>query len=333
MPESCAGNPADAPNSAGSKRKRARRGRGEGSITTRERNGKVEWVAKLSLGYDGNGKRVRKAVYSATKKDVQDKLTELRGRVHAGNIPAANNMTVADLLRAWLKATQSQLGVRTHEERERTVINHLLPRLGVVKLFKLTSLHVESLYGDMHAEKIGVSAIRASADVLSIALNYAVRLKLIAANPATAVKKPKLPKSEKHFLTDTHVKALLATAAALPAAGISASTTLPLLATAIGTGCRQGELLALSWDDVDFKAASLNISKSLSYPKAGPLVKEPKNASSRRTVKLPKFVVTALTAHKAAAFKAGLLAAPVFCTRASTHLDKSFVVKQFRAVV
>lgn len=59
---------------------------------------------------------------------------------------------------------------------------------------KLNSLHIEGLYADLYRDEVDPSAIRSAADVLNIALNAAVRLKLISSNPAAAVKKPKIPK-------------------------------------------------------------------------------------------------------------------------------------------
>jgi integrase len=192
-------------------------------------------------------------------------------------------------------------------------------------LAKLNALHVEGLFADMNRDGKGAFTIRAAADLLSIALNHAVRLKLIRANPAAAVKKPKTPKREMVCLTDTQAKAVLAAADGAPVG--------PLVVTALGTGCRQGELLALMWEDIDLKAGTFTVRRSLAQTQTGYIVKEPKTAASRRTLTLPGFVVDALTTLKAARMKAGLLDGPVFCTRTGGHLDKKNVLRAFRGVV
>src|SRR5262249_59670143 len=92
---------------------RARRGRGESSIFRREEDGL--WVATVSLGYDAEGKRKRKTVYGTTKKEVQEKLDELRPAARAGTV-GISGMTVAVLLEQWLKASQGTRAVRTSEE-------------------------------------------------------------------------------------------------------------------------------------------------------------------------------------------------------------------------
>ena len=64
---------------------RKRRGRGEGAIYQR---GDGIWTASASLGYDAAGKRKRKVVYGATKKEVQDKLQRLQSGTDSGVEPA-----------------------------------------------------------------------------------------------------------------------------------------------------------------------------------------------------------------------------------------------------
>jgi integrase len=92
-------------------------------------------------------------------------------------------------------------------------------------------------------------------------------------------------------------------------------------------------LLGLTWDDIDLNKNTLTVRRALSRTKEGTFLKEPKTASSRRTVLLPPFTVDALRAHKAKAMKAGLLSAPVFCTRSGKHLSKRNVVRALHAVI
>jgi integrase len=64
------------------------------------------------------------------------------------------------------------------------------------------------------------------------------------------------------------------------------------------------------------------------------IIKEPKPNSGKRTILLPPFVFVALPDHRAAAMKAGQIAAPVFCTRTGTSTSKNNLVRQvFRPLV
>jgi integrase len=72
----------------------------------------------------------------------------------------------------------------------------------------------------------------------------------------------------------------------------------PIVATALGTGMRRGELLALRWKDVDLDGAKLRVEQSLEQTKRGGLVfKAPKTRHGRRTITLPASIVAELRAH------------------------------------
>jgi integrase len=69
--------------------------------------------------------------------------------------------------------------------------------------------------------------------------------------------------------------------------------------TLIFLGARRGELLGLTWGDVDFEACTVNINKSVLYlPGKGIYEDSPKNESSNRVVKLPASVIRNLQAYK-----------------------------------
>jgi len=66
------------------------------------------------------------------------------------------------------------------------------------------------------------------------------------------------------------------------------------------TGCRKGEALALSWDDIDFNSKSVSISKSVTrkVKDAAWLVTTPKNKSSYRVIDLPQSFIDELKTYK-----------------------------------
>jgi len=300
---------------------RARRGRGEGCIHQRADG---TWQGGVSLGHDGNGHRKRKWVYGATKKEVADKLDEIRNAARIGTLPDAGAMTVGQLLEHWLQAQKPKIGTRTYEAKESLVRVHLQPRIGGVRLARVNAVHVQQLVIELHNDGVKPWAARHAIDVLDYALSYAVGLNRITSNPCQSIEKPRPNGRRPAFLTEDQARLVRELSAGLPVH--------PLLVTALGTGCRQGELLALGWGDLDLTAGVLTVRRSLSMTKAGFVVKEPRTGRER-TVALPRFAVDALVTLKAARLKAGLLSAPVFCTRTGNHLNKNNVLRAFRAVV
>lgn len=307
---------------------RKRRGRGEGGIRFREDKGL--WEGTVSLGYrrrpDGTMKRNRKTVYAPTKGQVQDEIDKLRAQARSGTLPDADKITVAQLLARWLEADRERLAPATYAVRKLNADTHVSARLGHLAVAKLTPLHVEGFYADMKRDGVGPAAMRSAADVLCGVLHYAVRRKLIAHTPAGGVAKPPTPKRDPLFLTALQATTLRAAAAGLPCCC--------LITVALATGCRQGELLALGWDAIDLDAKTLAVRRALTWTKAGGFeLKDPKSKASRRTVTLPRIAVEALRLHRTQQLKAGLIKAPVFCTKDGGWLSRRNVLRSLEGVI
>ena len=66
---------------------------------------------------------------------------------------------------------------------------------------------------------------------------------------------------------------------------------------AVHAGLRQGELLALKWEDLDLEAGTLRVRRTLTYAGGKHSLAEPKTKKSRRTVRLTAGSVTTLRGH------------------------------------
>jgi integrase len=71
-------------------------------------------------------------------------------------------------------------------------------------------------------------------------------------------------------------------------------TLYPIVALALATGMRRGELLALEWGDIDLDRAMLTVHRSVEETKAGLWVKPPKTKRGRRNIGLPAEAVAML---------------------------------------
>ena len=303
------------------------RGKGSGRET---RGGDGQWVASVSFGYDANGKRQRKTVYGATKREAQDKLDELNPAARAGTL-STSVMSTRDFLKLWLNTVKGKVSAGTFSRYEQLANDYLIPGIGSVKLANLRPLHVEQCYASLTREtEAGPVAAsqttrRAAGVVLGIALRHAVRLKMIPHNPARDVSKPRVAARESAFMTPMQGRRFL---------GANRAHRLhPLYATALGTGLRQGELLALKWPDIDFEAGTVTVRRSLSQVGGRFELKEPKSKTSRRTIAVPEFVLAILREHRLAALAAGWITAPVFCSTTGTYLGRGNLLRAFATSV
>jgi integrase len=295
------------------KKRRARRGRGEGSIFQR---GDGLWVANVSAGFNANGKRRRRAVYGKTKREVQDKLKALGAsdcNVDAGS------MTVGALLVRWLETKRTDTQPATHLRYKVIVVNHLTPRIGRLRLASIAPVNVEQLYREMERDGVSPRNRQLAGVVLSNALTYAVRLKLVPHNAAREIRKPRSQRKELRTWTAADA------AAFLKATEFDRLHALYVLALA--TGMRQGELFALEWTDVDFEAGYLTVRRSLEDLGGTLRVKEPKTGKGRR-VDLPAFALDALHAHRKAMLAEGHRTAVVFVDADGGYLRRPNVLRR-----
>ncbi len=295
---------ADKPKMATKARSTKRRGNGEGSIFQRS-NGR--WEAVITVGYNGQGKRVRRTVYGWTKKEVQDKLTELQSKKLDGSLAETGKLTVGEFLDRWLATTKSAIRATTYTSYEGTIRLHINPLIGGLPLQKLTPAHVQGLYTEL--ERLGRSCyvLRLVHITLRRAFKLAVKWGITLRNVCDAVTAPRIDRREIAPLTTEQSAKLLQAA--------TDDRLYALYVLALATGMRLGELSALQWEDVDLKAATVSVRRTLVDLKGEVYLAETKTKKSRRLIKLPVEAVEALPDHRKRMMAAGLAGCTyVFCT-------------------
>jgi integrase len=255
---------------------RARRGRNEGSIFQRESDGR--WVGSISLGFSGERKRRRKTIYGESKKEVQDKIRELQNSAAAGRLPTGGAMSVADYFRVWLDGIKASIEPTTWALYDGHFRNHISPRLGGSKLADLRAIQVVNLYAEMIRDGVSASTARKVGVTLNVGLDAAVMMSLTAYNVAASVPKPKPAHTEVRVFTPEQVSAFLSEAAG--------DRLCALYAAAIDSGCRQGELFALRWNDFDAASGTFTITKAMAELNGKVWVKDVKTKNGRRRVQL-----------------------------------------------
>ena len=125
--------------------------------------------------------------------------------------------------------------------------------------------------------------------VLHKALDQAVGDGLIPRNATDALKLPRIEREEISPLTAEDANRLLEAA--------RGDRLEALYVLAVHTGLRQGELLALKWDDLDLEAGTLRVRRTLTQAGGKHSLSEPKTKKSRRTVRLTSGAVAALRGH------------------------------------
>lgn len=266
------------------------------------------WELRLYLGRDANGRKLYKShTFRGTKRQAQNEVSRLVTALSSGAYVEPARMTVGVYFERWLADyARMNVAAKTYERYAEIVRLHLVPALGHHALAKLQPLHIQAYYAEalQRGRTDGEGGLSAQTvlhhhRVLREALRHAVRWQLLARNPADATEPPRATRREAAVLDDTDVERLLRAADGTP-------LELPVL-LALTTGVRRGELLALRWQDVNWKAATIAVRRSLEQTRAGGLTfKEPKTRRGRRVVTLPPLTVEALRRYRAEQAKARL---------------------------
>ncbi|QZT61297.1 tyrosine-type recombinase/integrase [Mycolicibacterium austroafricanum] len=217
------------------------------------------WVGSVELPVGADGKRRQKRVAAKEYKAAKKKLDDLKEKIAAGLVVLTSHSTVADWLDHWLNnIKKKKLTQSTYKFYEEAIRLHINPRIGGVKLDKLTTQHVYDVVNNASTTR---NAQRAHL-VLKMALGKAVDDGILPRNVCASVDKPTHTTKEQDTLTLEQARHLLYTARLLDLGGEG-----PLLASrwaaALWTGARPAELRGLEWNRVNLGEGLLDLSWQL----------------------------------------------------------------------
>ena len=113
--------------------KRTRRANNEGSIFQRSDG---RWGGALTMGYDENGKIIRKTIYGKTQAEVVKKLSEISGRMKSNSYDLVEQNDLETLMFEYLMTfKKSAVSPRTFEGNIRNFKLHIAPQIGKMKVY------------------------------------------------------------------------------------------------------------------------------------------------------------------------------------------------------
>lgn len=304
---------------------RKRRGRGEGSVFQRADG---RWSASVTVGVNATGRRIRKTVYGATKGEAQEKLLRLQGQKLDGMLADNGKLTVAGFLDRWLEdSARPTIRTATYASYKGIIGNHVSPKIGGVRLDKLTAAHVQGLYSALEREGASCHTRRLCHAVLRRSLKQALKWGMVPRNVCDAVEPPRIARHDIQPLTGEQVAKLFCAA--------EGDRLEALYLLAVASGLRLGELFGLQWKDVDLDGGAITVQYTLSEVNGKLKLTEPKTAKGRRRVELPGIAVDALLEHRKLMLTEGNLASGyVFVNRSGGPLRRShFHAQQFKPLL
>lgn len=255
--------------------------RGDGYVYVIRVDGRQRWVS----GFD-------------TLKAARNARNAALTTVEQGADVAPDRVTVGEYLAEWLDGLAHLKPSTAHSYRSK-VEAYVLPRIGDVRLQRLTTQQLNAMYADLHArgghndKPLSDRSVTYAHAILRKAFGDAVKTNRLARNPAEHTTRPKRhePRAEMQAYDSEQVNRLTA---ALEGHRLRGAIIL-----AVTTGLRRGEIAGLRWVDVDLDDRRLRIRETVGVVGNEAQRSTPKTKGSVREFGIGPTTVEALRTHRA----------------------------------
>ncbi len=303
-----------------------KRGNNEGTIYQKP-NGK--WRAQITL----NGFRL--GFTGSTRFEAQEWLRATGNEVQNGLTIRSAKLTYAEFMEDWLASVHARLTDSTWRTYSQLTKAYIAPALGKIKLRDVNPSLIQRFYSQRVSEGIGLRTVQKCHTVIHASLNAAMKLGIIGRNPDDATQPPKPVHREMKCWNQEQVQKFLAVAKG------AHDRNYALYFLALVTGMRQGELLALKWQDVDLEKETLTVKLNLQrLPGGGLRLQKPKTKTSIRTIRLGRETLSVLAQQKELLAREKSLANGlwhdegfVFPSSTGSAMDASNLWKTFRRIL
>ena len=308
--------------------------RKNGQGTVRERKD-GRWEGRHIVGYDENGKPKTKSVLAKTKAECIEKLKKVQAEYgEVAPFKIKPDMRFGDWINYWYE-NHCKPSIRPTTQRgyEQWIYVHAVPGLGHIKLNKLSQADCQKFLNELKANgrKIhrdtkgpGMSekSVRSCYHVIRMSLERAIKDGLIKKNPILGCKLPPTEPKEMKVLSKEEIQRFLIQA--------KEEGMYELFLLELTTGLRRGEILALTWEDLNFDTGELRINKQFT-PVGGTIILcEPKTKAAFRTIILPPPMVELLREYKK-----GIFSPLIFPSRTKPDqpIDPGYVRKRLQDIL
>lgn len=248
-----------------------------------------KWSYTVDIGKDPRtGKRKQKTQSGfKTKKEAQAALAELVTNVDKGTHFEPSKKKMKEFSLEYMeKVYKNKVKATSYDATETILLTHIVTWFGDVILSDVDQFLVHEFYAEKVKEGFSSAYIRRMHEVVRMLLRAAYKWELIKKDIAGLLVPPRLEVKEMKVWTIQQINEYLKFT--------KHSRYHAIFFLAAYTGMRKGEILGLTWDNVDFDRKILTVQKTLYKMKGQYLLSEPKTRNSIRTIYIDDDIIRVL---------------------------------------
>lgn len=253
---------------------------------------------------------IRKEFYGKSKKEAEEKRDEYLNGIKNGLNVDFKSVILGELMHSWLfevLRVSNKIKPSTFERYEGIFRNYIKnSEIYGIKLNEVKSIQLQRYYNKLCETGKSINVIQNLNGLLKYFFNYAIDEGYILKNPCSG-KKIVIPGSVQNKNTENEITIFNNEEISTLRKILEGHRLKCLISLALGTGLRQGELLALKWNDIDFSNKELRVERSIKSVNIitadgtreyKTMIQSPKTTSSIRTVPIPSNLINMLKEYK-----------------------------------
>ena len=239
----------------------------------------------ITIGRKEDGNPIRKYFYAKTIKELDRIASDYDRQRRMGTLSADENATFGQIAKVWLRDHKPLIGERQRQEYAGILSNHLA-ELHAIKLKELKPLHLQAIINRLATEGYAEKTLASIKQTASQVVELAMQNDIVFRNVFAKVSVPRIEGMTREPITDAQKELILQT-------WREHRMGIPALIM-LFCGLRRGEMLALTWRDIDLNTKTITVNKAVDYAKNGGEIKAPKSKAGNRIVPIPDAVLPAL---------------------------------------
>ena len=263
----------------------------------KKKNGEKAWYFKTYLGIDpltGKKKYTTKRGFR-TQKEAKTALSRLELELQKTGMPTSTNTTFKESAELWLEGYKKTVKESSYSRTKIIFNKHIYPKFGNIKLSKINTAYCQKVVNDW-SEKGTSKQYPLFINYMNKVFKYAINIGLTSDNPTLnlIIPKPQITTEKKLKLYTKEQLQLFLNEVYQEQNPYLKNRDYTLFRLLAFSGCRIGEILALTWDNINFKTNEMTIKKTVARSDKHYISETPKTKKSNRIIYLDEKTIKQL---------------------------------------